>query len=573
MKKFKPFFFAAVACISAAILLISCSDDDGGSDSPSSSGVDYLVMYYAVGGENLDDGQLANIYQALDAGSSDKVKMTFQFKLSACLQNKEECRNFNGTRRFTLDGNTQFKGVIPKDSLPPYFAEFKKKPEQYKAFCDAVSSECIGDASYVMASDTALQSFIDWSLSLYPDAKNTILILGDHGSGWSLHYDGVADNATRAIEFDDDNVKGSFLSLRAMERAISKSKNHKLSMIYTDACLMATHENLVTYAKVADYAMTAVEVTAGRGGNYYVLLETLKSSESDEASLWNACTSYIDYLNTSWWLTEGYCDLGIYDLRKYGALTAVTKTISSELVSKWNDLSELPVSDSLGLSQWRHFMRVAVSRCMSIVEPPYYVAASKINADLITYIEEADIQKKYIDNKLCYRGVQLLDWLLGDSKTIEAARESVSGSVIQLQNFFKNKSCDEYSIADILRVLNENLKDAQVPDVYNPFITLRSEYLKALKSISYINCTKRTPAASAADYPYEFCGPGIFLHSLNPENYNRDGILKYKDITLADAIRYYQETDFDKTANWSTFLQLIDVTPTILYNPSRSKIR
>lgn len=52
-------------------------------ETPEETGPDYLFMFYGVGGGSLDQSIISNIFQALDAGNDDNVKMTFQYKMSA----------------------------------------------------------------------------------------------------------------------------------------------------------------------------------------------------------------------------------------------------------------------------------------------------------------------------------------------------------------------------------------------------------------------------------------------------------------------------------------------------------
>lgn len=79
----KIYYFIAFVILSTA-MLCSCSDNDSNPDPTpgEKESVDYLVMHYSVGGSDLDRGIISNIMQALDEGSNEKVKMTFQCKLS-----------------------------------------------------------------------------------------------------------------------------------------------------------------------------------------------------------------------------------------------------------------------------------------------------------------------------------------------------------------------------------------------------------------------------------------------------------------------------------------------------------
>lgn len=558
MKKITPILLAALFL---AAITVSCSKE-GTSPDPASDEINYLVMWYAVGGENLDDGQMANVLQALDYGSTDKVKMTFEYKLSrtssmASFQDDDRFKNFNGTRRFTSDENANFKGTVVKDSLKAAL-----KADDIEYLCKNINSMHIGDTSYVMASDTALTSFINWSRNLYPKAKNLILVLGNHGGGWSLTDDGKHD-CTKAIEYDDNIHNSPALSAKDIERAIQASCEKRIKMIYTDACLMSVHENYETYAKVTDYALSAVEYTPGAGGNYYTLLESLNSTSGDDEGLWNASTSYIDYLNTCWWRKEWYCDLGIFDLRNNSSLTAVCKSISEKLASCWKE--ETPITPGGELKLWKEHIRNAVSRCEVCVSASSF-SDKYVPASIKPFLLEAGIKP---DSKgKYYETIKFVAWLTGNSESIKKARQTDSLGVIKLQEYVACKSHEEYCLADLLSVLNKTLAEGGVAEANNPFIKLRSDYISALKSMSYINCTDKT---SEADYAYNHCGPGIFLYSFNASSWGQGYVeyFKFGKMELNDAIRYYESSDFDKATSWSSFLKLNDAVPSLITNPSR----
>jgi len=549
----KRISFILIAALMLSMTFISCKKDEQASPepTPTQDEINYLVMYYAVGG-NLDDGQMANILQALDYGSTDKVRMTFEYKLSKSFQvdSNSTFENFDGTRRFTTDQNPDFKDKIKgahKSGL---------NVDEIEDMCNNLKSIRLGDASYMMSSDTALKSFINWSKDLYPNAKNLILILGDHGGGWNLKDDGVND-CTKSI-LHDDNGKFPMLTAKGVERAISESKVKRVKMIYTDACLMAVHENFQTYSRVTDYAMSAVEYTPGRGGNYYEMLKLLDGDKS----LWDACKSYIDYLNTTWWNGLKFCDLGIYDLGKNSALTAVCKSISETLVSCWNNKAEItPGKES---SLWKEYIRVAVTGC-ELSADGYLISASDVPTKIVPFLEEAKIKPTDGD----YKTNDILDWLLGDSESVNKAKEQYPEDFIELQKVVEYDSHQEYCLADFLKVLNSALKDGGLADAKNPFIKLRTDYISALKDMSYINCTDKT---SETDYAYGHCGPGIFLYSFDSITWgahSTDEWFIFGKMKVEDAISYYQASDFDKATQWSSFLKLNDVAPSLITNPTR----
>jgi len=493
---------------------------------------------------------------------TDKVRMTFEYKLSRTsdeqFQDDPKFKNFDGTRRFTSDQNRHFKGIIAKDAIKSSLSV-----EEIEQLCNNIKSVRLADTTYRMSSDTALTSFINWSRSLYPKAKNLILVFGDHGGGWGLKSDGKYD-FTKAINYDD-NVEDSYLTAKDVQNGILKSKDQRVKLIYTDACLMAVHENFESYAKVTDYALSAVELTPSRGGNYYVMLDNINDTTGDDESLNNACKSYIDYLNTSWWTEEGYCDLGIYDLRKNGALTTVCKSIAENLVECWNNAE--PITPEASLREWKHYIRSAVSRCeLYITIVGTGIKEMYIPTVIKTYLSTDGIKP---DKKGKYDGEALLNWVLGDSESLTIVANNYPDEILELEEILEHYSSQEYCIADFLKVLNESLKKGGLSDDKNPFIALESNYISALKDMSYINCTKKT---SETDYAYRHCGPGIFLYTFNPDSYGKVANPQhfiFKDLKLEDAISYYENSDFNKATSWISFLKLNDVSPSLVKNPTR----
>jgi len=558
----KHLTLSILAALAMSLTLVSCNKDEdfNPTPTPTSDNINYLVMYFAVGGGNLDDGQMANIVQALSYGSTDKVKMTFQYKLSAPFQQDEKFKNFDGTRRFTTDQNVDLKGWMEKDELPKNL-----NAKGIEIACNAIISDRIGDSKYVMATDTELTYFINWSIRQYPKAKNLILILGNHGGGWNLKSDGKQDY-TKSIESDDNIKGGPTLTAKAVQRAVAASDAKRLKMIYTDACLMSVHENYETYAKVTDYALAAVEYTPGIGGNYYELLERLNGVGPDDESLWNFSKSYIDFLNNEWWPSNQPFDLGIFDLRKNGDLTAVCKSIGESLVSYWNNNTPITPSSLLGYDRWIQYIRHAVSRCELCV---YGTTIDKkyVPSVLVPFLES---EKIYPDENDDYDENEILKWLLGDSESIENAKDQYPDEVLELEEAIECGSHEEFSLPDLLNVLNNTLKEEGLADAQNPFIQLRADYISTLKNMSYINCTMKT---SETDYAYCHCSPGIFLFTFNPESWNKGWTYyyKYKDLALEDAINYYSDSDFNKSTSWVNFLKLNDVTPSLLTNPTRDK--
>jgi len=527
-------------------------------------GPDYLLMCYGVGGKNLDEYELANIVQALNAGSSDKLKMTFQFKLSKRFQDDSKYENFNGTRRFTADENTSFKGKIAKGKLPDELTQV-----QLQAFCDSIISTKYADADCKMFSSWELSSFIKWSVEQYPETKKTILILTDHGGGWSLNSDGRIDYPSKAILFDD-NTADFPMSAKTLREAIASSPLGKVTILYTDACQMGMMENYTTYAPIADYVIASVENAPGQGGEYMTLCEELKNTPTTDAGIEAFGKAYIDHLVNNWWSPNGYSDLGFFDMRKISSVISAFSLVASELKTKWNDKTPLDVSESAPFgNQWDAYIKYAAVRCVSAGSAPSVIKYNRIPNNLIPYLRDGNVTE-YTDRG-GFSGYSLLMWLITESESLDQAQQDVPNSVIYMQEYMEQRSNDNYSVVDMLRIVNATLKDAELPDNDNPFINLRDNLIAAFKTMGYINCTKKLQTIES---DYDLCCPGVFMNSLNPSVFNAD--YKYfprYNMNLDQAIAFYTSSEFDKATGWSEFLKLLDVSPSLLVNPLRSEVK
>lgn len=544
----------------------SCKDHGDCTIVPEKEDTNYLVMFYGLGGGNLDTSIVGNIIQAIDEGGSHEVRMTFEYKLSKPLQKSDTCANFNGTRRFTLDDNAHLKGR--------YQSVSKKYPQldddAFAYYMKELRSEKIGGADFNMTSPESLADFIKWSKSKYPGAKRAILVLSDHGSGWNINCDGM--RGTRAILFDD-NLKDASLTAQNVVDGINGGGG--IDLLYTDACLMSMYENLYTYVKGVRYLMAAVETTAGDGGDYRKLLSLLKSAGTEDAELEGAMHTYTDYCTSDqWWSHEGaelmHNDLGLFDLSKLGTATPVLKKVASTLAEKLaSDESVQPTSPlpSLGESYVPYIRKAFTSAVVSY--RTFCFEVSSLPKTLTPYVlkditpyKDPDTGEDVVD------GRKLIDWVrYAPSENAQEAYNMYKEDWEKLRKMVATSTHPFFSLTDLLRNLNNELTAVGAQN--NPFSQLHKELVDAIRHMAYISCS--TPDdLPGIDQPYELCSPGIVIVPLN-ELYDIDPL--YKTIkTHQEALGYYQSSDFDKQVGWSEVLKLIDVRPSVLTNPGRNDI-
>lgn len=546
----------------------SCSDSNTDNGNPASSGPDYLVMFYAVGGGNLDTCIVANIAQAIDEGAADNVKMTFQYKASAPVQKDASLSNFDGVRRFTCEDNEHLKGKFK--SISPKYPFLDKASFQH--YVKELRSERIGGVDFDMSKNESLADFIKWSKSKYPDAKRTILVLSDHGGGWDLSIDGKS----RAI-LRDDNIKDNIMTAKNVVDGVNKGGG--IDLLYTDACLMAMYENLYTYAKAIRYLLAGVELTLGDGGDYRKLLSLLKSAGTSDSQLESAMCAYTDYCTSpAWWARPGaespWSDIGFYDLSKLGNVTTALKKVSSTLAVKFvSDESIQPASvfQAYG-TRFDGYIRKSVMSCVvSCALDDYDV--NRIPKTILPYLEKDGIKPYPVEGMpgLYVKGEKLIEWVKSDdSENAREARDKYPDDWKKLTLAIIYDANNSYSITDIMRNMDNELTAVAAQN--NPFSQLRRELLDAIKSMAHISCASAKEVIGV-DQAYELCSPGVVIvpfneHYADAENYLYTVIPNYQD-----ALNYYLASDFDTQVGWSKFLRVIDIQPCVIHNPWRSEIK
>lgn len=567
----KRFFLLLLAAFSF-LAISACKDNNANGEDPEPvEPVDtipnYLVMVYGTGGSTLDRSILSNIIQAIDEGGDEKVKITFEFKMSDSWQKNPDYVDFNGTRRFSYDDNSEFTGTFRDKTAEYPFLD--SSALQY--YLKNLKSEKIGDETYDISSPESLTDFIKWSKEKYPDAKRTLLILNSHGYGWKIAEDGNV--ASRSI-LPDDNLDKKVLTDKDVMNGINNAGG--VDVLYTDACLMNMYENIYTYAKAVKYLLSAMETTPGMGGNYQKLISLLKNSNTDDESLEHTFCEYTDFCaSKEWWGMEKgvYADLGFYNLSKLDNITNVLKKVSSTLTEKFTSeesiqatVTELPYGDSFA-----PYIRVAVTKC-EMAQHHYAFTLYEMPDPLKPYMiadglfgNPEDIQ----DEKKTYCDVPQLTYWLRVAPT-DGAKEAFDlypqqrDGLMFLLTLIMNCS---YSITDMLRILDNELTDFGANN--NPFKSLRAELLEAIKSMGHIACT--TPKIRPEiDEAYELCSPGLVIIPLNSDTYYNDyNQALYVIDDYNQALKNYQSSYFDMEIGWSNFLQVLDVQPSPLTNKTR----
>ncbi len=519
----------------------ACSDDNNVPEPPAEpEGPDYLFMFYGMGGKSVDEGLISNLFMALDAGNDDKVKMTFELKMSSQFQENHSC--FSGTHRLTGEDNTHLKG------------NFKSLSNAYPKIVDSQMDELlgqlktakIGGADYDMTCADSLTAFINWSKAKYPTAKRTILVLAGHGHGWSLKEDGLKDKAATRGILSDDNTS-SFMALNDVVTGIKNAGN--VDLLYADACMMSMYETLYGYAECAKYCLASFELTPAAGGNYTEFINLLKEAGSTDEGLVKAMQQHCDYsVGGEWWYPTICSDLGLYDLSKIGNLSKVMKEVVDAMAN--DDTNAKYINQA--------FLNCEIVDAMVVI-PSNFISdgmAEQMKKDGGDPTVRQDVLHwvgKYCQSK--------------DAEYYNKLYLEVDFFLVEISAFGESS----FSFTDLLRNLDNALTEAGVTD--NPYTALRQKFLAALKEMAYIKCT--TPSAvTGIDSAYELCSPGIMIVPMTLKFYEE---AIYNDILnkihVEDALKFYQSTTFDKQVGWSRMLKKIEVSPSLLYNPIREEVK
>ena len=270
------------AAIAGGITMASCSSSDSGSG-PSiphrdNTPVDYTIMFYSAGGENLDketENDLLKAAKALQAVDK-QVRFMVQYKYSTQEGiNKSysggddvPCGVAGGLYRFEL-----LPSHISQHGVLDYFKNDMLYGNQQSA-------------SQIYRADS-ITSFINYCQKNAP-AKNYILMFSDHGAGYAVWDDFPKTRGIVSDKFHDGTPDISVCDIRT---AIANSNMKHVKMINFDACLMNTLEVISEVADVTDYVMASSHIS--NGGNYTELVNYLRGVNDDAAFEKNMS----DYLN------------------------------------------------------------------------------------------------------------------------------------------------------------------------------------------------------------------------------------------------------------------------------------
>lgn len=311
MKQNKITNFWAVAILCFVSLFASCAKDDVSTDTPQTTPesvtkpTTYTVMLYGCAGSSLDGALNYNLKQLEAAGKKSRVNFRALVKYSAGTNQEKH----PGTTLITM---TEDKGLTEVQAH---------------------------DANYRLDNPAHLTEFIKETKEKMP-ADKYVLVIWNHGDVFGPDDGPVEDSypengaKARGAIYDDNISDRPGLSTLALEKAI-KDTGDKIDLVYFDVCLMGMVETYTQLKDVAHYAMGAINLTPGEGGNYAQLVNSLQENDSIE----DAIKAYIPGVISDWKAGEtSFHDLSCFDLTYMDELNTHIKTATDELIRWQNEL-------------------------------------------------------------------------------------------------------------------------------------------------------------------------------------------------------------------------------------------
>ena len=263
-------------------VLTSCSDDNDNSGKEQPTLAECTIIFYGVGGGNLDADILTNLRQ-LYQGLRDNngIEAVVWFKNSSNPDPDMLAKLIE--QGFDFHPATTYRFCVDKSLADSPQLQFT--PE------NVYGSEG-GNIDITMA-DT-LAHYISYAAAIRP-ARHYVLVMSDHGRGYSPADDRPETllATTRGVLFDDGR-NGQCLSSRAIRTGIERS-GVAIEGIYLDACLMNCVETLYELHEVTPYIISATYYTPDVGGEYSCLVKRLATSATYEQALAGYCDDVADY--------------------------------------------------------------------------------------------------------------------------------------------------------------------------------------------------------------------------------------------------------------------------------------
>lgn len=350
MKTKKSFLIAlTVMCAMNMTVLTSCSINDTPVVSPDPQPenlADVTVIFYGLGGGNLDPYIITNLCQFYGAATSsyDNVKIAMQYKFSSKeniphFNSEEEKEEFLETLEYmdmyedesNVDGNAYIRWMNPEG-----FSTFRLVLDPSQTLRLQAADSYLPQENCDFSTPDSLTNFINWAAQQCP-AKKYVLLFSDHGGGFFPESEVEKTQRTRTILVDKGHDNKQFTA-KELASAIAAA-NIRPDVIYYDACLMNAIEYQFELKDLTDYIIASTYTVPGPGGLYYALVDCLSGAANN---LDYAFEKYIEYATKNWdrYYEEGqpvYNDMTVTATANFDKLGVVMREFTDRLCNTYQN--------------------------------------------------------------------------------------------------------------------------------------------------------------------------------------------------------------------------------------------
>jgi hypothetical protein len=225
---------------------------------PLNNNIKWTIMVYLDGDNNLEHHSMVCFQEMEEVGSTDDITIIVQYDRISWQElydyadeeeylnssESEEYADYYDDDSFDDWSDTRRYLVLEDDN--------KNNWESYRLDTD----ENLGELG--MGSDEELKDFVEWGMDNFP-ADNNILILWDHGGGWTgccVDYTSILDNDNEGKVLTPTDLKTSLMTA-------TNNGNNELDIIGFDCCIMANFEILYQIGNTANLAVASENVEVG----------------------------------------------------------------------------------------------------------------------------------------------------------------------------------------------------------------------------------------------------------------------------------------------------------------------
>lgn len=573
-----------VALLATMIAFTACSDKEtAGTDTDNTthtdSVADYTVIFWGMTGGN-EAQSLYDLASIVNMKEEDIIGDNVHFYgliKTASENNAQELLSkygYDGTQLIDLGKKTGSKVSTSLGTNEEIDAA--NCAEVFKA----LNARKYGDAKYPLNNPDSLQKFIKTAAAKYP-AKNYILLLFGHGAGFrpaeeTANADGYA---TRGCVYDKEIGKHTCLTADNIVSAVNGS-GVKIPLIFFQCCLMANLENIAAYQHCTDYIVASDEVTS-----------------------------------------SGYMQRFIAYLSQGGASTDSLKSAAKKTVydyaEHWNEKFTSPDSEFKGLTSHGFYelsYTPALLNSVKSISAWFSNAYDKDSAYIKTIVTTSllcsNVKGSKSNEEIYYKKIQSVHKFIWGTHTTEPIEKEISEFKNDITELAKVENAYGIVFAAMVKNALDRQSEATSKELdFNALKTYYEQYMSTLRSMSYIHAVGED--TKNPDYCLLYTSPTIDVFAMNKEHFiepravsflkkeegtekfeedmnklvkaiengdkkTRSVILNYyfngtlftdKDIETVKT--NYTSSQFDKTTQWSKFLEKLTLNPNHITNPER----